>query len=150
MKLVLCAIAAICSLQTSRAQNIGIYQNGTVVRMKMADCLASRHGFLATFGGQQMPMAEDACPEYTLISDKIVYVIVGNSSNQVIPLAEITAFRIHKNEIAIRLDDAKHECKFAIKEMMLRSEWEQLRKHIIEQLDAPPRTADIVPTRNHN
>ena len=97
-----------------------------------------------------MPMAEDACPEYTLISDKIVYVIVGSSSNQVIPLAEIIDFRIHKNEIAIRLDDAKHESKFAIKEMMLRSEWEQVRKHIIEQLDAPPRTADIVPTGNHN
>lgn len=150
MKFVLCLIAAMCSLQTSRAQSLGVYQNGTVVRMKMADCLPFHRGFLATFGGQQMPLAEDACPEYTLISDKVVYVIVGSSSNQVIPLADIIDFRIHKNEIDIRLDDAKRECKFAIKEMMLRSEWEQLRKHIMEQVDAPPRSADIVPTRNHN
>jgi hypothetical protein len=150
MKHVLCAIALICSWQTSRAQSLGVYQNGTAVRMKMADCLPSHHGFLATFGGQQMPVGEDACPEYTLISDKVVYVIVGSSSNQVIPLADIIDFRIHKNEIGIRLDDANRESRFAIKEMMLRSEWEQMRKHILEQLDAPPRTADIVPTRNHN
>jgi hypothetical protein len=149
MKLILCLITAACSLQTSQAQTLGIYQNGTVVRMRMGDCLPSRRGFMANFGAQQVPMPEDACPEYTLLSDKVVYVIVGSSSNQFIPLADLIEFRIHKSEIAIRLDDAKHESKFAIKEMILRSEWEQVRKHIMEQLDSP-RTADLMPTRNHN
>lgn len=149
MKILSCLIVAVCGLQSMRAQTVGIYQNGTVVRMKMGDCLPSRHGFMANFGSQQVPVPEDSCPEYTLLSDKIVYVIVGSSSNEFVPLADIIEFRLHKGEVAIRLDDAKHESKFAIKEMILRSEWEQLRKHIIEQLGASPR-ADIVTTRNHN
>jgi hypothetical protein len=149
MKTALCLILAACSLQISQAQTLGIYQNGTVVRMRMGDCLPSHRGFMANFGAQQVPMPEESCPEYTLLADKVVYVIVGNSSNQFIPLADIIDFRIHKSEIAVRLDDAKHESKFAIKEMVLRSEWEQVRKHIMEQLDST-RTADLVPTRSHN
>ena len=149
IKLIFCLIVAAGALQTSQAQTLGIYQNGTVVRMRMGDCLPFHRGFMANFGAQQVPMPEDACPEYTLLSDKVVYVIVGGSSNEFIPLADVIAFRIHKSEIAVRLNDAKHESKFAIKEMILRSEWEQVRKHIMEQLESP-RTADLVPTRNHN
>lgn len=150
MKIILCLIAATCSLQTLQAQNLGIYQNGTVVRMRVGDCLPSRHGFLANFGSQQVPMPEDSCPEYTLLSDKVVYVIVGSSSNQFIPLADVIEFRINKSQIAVRLDDARRESKFAIKEMILRSEWEQVRKHIMEQLDASPRPVDALATRNRN
>ncbi|MFY9743400.1 MAG: hypothetical protein WA252_12970 [Candidatus Sulfotelmatobacter sp.] len=150
MKILFCLVAAACGLQTMQAQNLGVYQNGTVVRMKMGDCLSSRHGFMANFGSQQVPMPEDACPEYTLLSDKIVYVIVGSSSNQFVPLADIIEFRLHKGEIAIRLDDVKHESKFTIKEMILRSEWEQVRKHVIERLDASPRNAEMVPSRSQN
>ncbi len=79
-----------------------------------------------------------------------MYVIVGSSSNQFIPLADVIEFRINKSQIAVRLDDARRESKFAIKEMILRSEWEQVRKHIIEQLDASPRPVDAFTTRNRN
>jgi hypothetical protein len=65
-----------------------------------------------------------------------VYVIVGKSSNQLIPLAETIDFRLHKNELAVRLDDAKHESRFAIKEMMFRTEWERIQRHINEQIRA--------------
>jgi hypothetical protein len=149
MRLLFCVIAAACSLQPSHAQALGIYQNDTVVRMRIGDCLPGHRGFMANFGSQQVPMPKEPCPEYTLLSDKVVYVIVGASTRQFIPLADIIEFRLRKSEIAVHLDDAKHESKFAIKEMILRSEWEQVRKHIMEQLDAS-RTADLVPTRNHN
>ena len=38
----------------------------------------------------------------------------------------------------MRVDDAKHETKFTIKEMILRSEWDLVQKHIAEQLNTPP------------
>jgi hypothetical protein len=150
MKIILCLIAAMCSLQTLQAQSRSVYQNGSVVRMRMGDCLPSHHGFLANFGSQQAPLPEDSCPEYTLLSDKVVYVIVGSSSNQFIPLADVIEFRICKSQIAVRLDDVRRESKFAIKEMILRSEWEQVRKHIMEQLGESPRPVDAFTTRNRN
>ncbi len=143
-------ISAACARQDARTQTLGLYQHGSVVRMRMGECLPSHHGFLATFGAPQTPVVEDACPQYTLVSDRVVFVIVGSSSDQLIPLADNIDFRLHKNEMAVRLDDARREGKFAIKEMILRSEWEQVRKHVMEQLDASPHPVDVVTTRNRN
>ncbi|MGB6332860.1 MAG: hypothetical protein WBF41_13890, partial [Candidatus Sulfotelmatobacter sp.] len=74
--------------------------------------------------------------EYTLVSNRVVFLIVGKSSNQLIPLAESIDFRLQKNEIAVRIDDAKHEARFTIKEMMVRSEWDRLQRHIDERMRA--------------
>jgi hypothetical protein len=60
---------------------------------------------------------------------------VGKSSNQLVPLAEVIDFRIQNKELAVRVDDARKESKFAIKEMTLRSEWELIQKHIEDQLN---------------
>jgi hypothetical protein len=108
--------------------------------MHMGDCVLSRRGFLSAFGGpaaQPAEMAVETCPEYTLVSEKVVYVIVGRSSNQLIPLADVIDFRLHRNEMLVRVDDAPHESKFSIKEMILRSEWDLVQKHIAEQLSTP-------------
>lgn len=120
----------------------GIYQHGTIVRMRMTDCLPAHHGFITTFGGPSSPAAADACPEYTLVSDKVVYVIVGKSSNQLVPLADVIDFRLRNNELVVRLDDAKHETKFGIKEMILRTEWDMIQRHVTEQLKTSLRTSD--------
>ena len=80
-------------------------------------------------------MVEEGCPEYTLVTDKVVFLIVGKSSNQLVPLAEVIDFRIQNKELAVRVDDARKESKFAIKEMTLRSEWELIQKHIEDQLN---------------
>ena len=80
-------------------------------------------------------MVEEGCPEYTLVTDKVVFLIVGKSSNQLVPLAEVIDFRIQNKELAVRVDDARKESKFAIKEMTLRSEWELVQKHIENQLN---------------
>ncbi len=115
----------------------GIYQHGTVIRMRMGDCTLTHRGFITNFGAPQGQLPVETCPEYTLVTEKVVYVIVGKSSNQLVPLAETIDFRIQKNELAVRVDDARHESKFAIKEMVLRSQWDLLQKHIEEQLGKP-------------
>ena len=141
MKHALWLILFFCSLQVAQAEHLGVYQHGTVVRMRMADCAFVHHGFIAAMGGPAQ-MAAEVCPEYTLVSDKVVFVIVGKSSNQLIPLADVIDFRFRNTELAVRVDDAKHESKFNIKEMILRSEWDMVQKHIEEQLSNPTRPTD--------
>lgn len=126
----------LCSLPNLLPAQIGIYQHGSVVRMHMGDCLLAPRGFMTAFGASTTPQNEASCPQYTLVSNNVVYVIVGKSSNQLIPLAETIDFRLRKNELAVRMDDAKHEARFAIKEMMFRAEWERLERHINEQIRA--------------
>jgi hypothetical protein len=123
-----------CSFPALLAGQIGIYQHGTVVRMHMGECIGSGHGFMVAFGGPSTPMSAEPCPEYTLVSDQVVFVIVGRMSNSLIPLAQTVDFRFHKNELAVRVDDAKREAKFAIKEMMVRSDWDRVQRHITEQM----------------
>jgi hypothetical protein len=99
----------------------------------MGDCMLSHHGFISTVGGGGV-QAQESCPEYTLVSKDAVFVIVGKSSTQLIPLTETLEFRFHKNELDVRVDDAKREIKFAIKEMMMRQDWERRQRHIEEQM----------------
>ncbi len=121
----------------------GVYQHGTVVRMRMTDCLPAHHGFMmAMGGGPAAQMGPEVCPEYTLVSDKVVFVIVGRSSDQLIPLADVIDFRLHNNEMAVRVDDARRENKFGIKEMILRTEWDMLQKHITDQLNSSGHSTD--------
>ena len=125
------------------AAPIGIYQHGTVIRMRMGDCALTHGGFMKAFGPPQAAAGEEGCPEYTLVTDKVVFLIVGKSSNQLVPLAEIIDFRFQNKELAVRVDDARHESRFAIKEMALRSEWELIQKHIEDHLnDSPHRPVD--------
>src|SRR5271165_6507051 len=51
------------------------------------------------------------------------------------PQAQVIDFRFHNNELAVRVDDAKHESKFVIREMTLRSQWDRIQKHIDEELN---------------
>jgi len=100
-------------------------QEGTIVRMRMTDCLGPQHGFMAVMSGGVEIEPAVLCPEYVLLADKVVYVISGKTSDQILPLAEVTRFRFQKNEILIRVDDAAKESHFHIKAMMMRPEWER-------------------------
>ncbi|HYM77692.1 MAG TPA: hypothetical protein VE377_17090 [Candidatus Dormibacteraeota bacterium] len=135
MKYALWLVLFLCFTQAASA---GVYQHGTVIRMRMGDCLPVHHGFMVALGGAQADTGPEACPEYTLVSDKVVFVIVGRSSDQLIPLADVVDFRFHNNELAMRIDDARKESKFSIKEMVLRSEWDLVQKHIADQMNNPP------------
>ena len=138
MKFTLLLALVLSGVSIAWATPIGIYQHGTVVRMRMGDCLLAHKGFMTQFGPPQPVVDEGACPEYTLVTDKVVFIIVGKSSNQLVPLAEIVDFRFQNKELAVRVDDARKESKFAIKEMTLRSEWERIQRHMDDQLNDPP------------
>lgn len=132
MKYALWLVLVLCTLPAWA----GVYQHGTVVRMRMTDCLPLHHGFMVAMSGPAAQAGPEVCPEYTLVSDKVVFVIVGRSSDQLVPLADVVDFRFHNNELAVRIDDAKRESKFAIKEMVLRTEWDRMQKHINDELSA--------------
>ena len=134
MKRAVSLIILWCVLLVSASAQFGMYQHGSVVRMHIGDCILSHHGFVAAFGGPGIAAPQESCPEYTLVSSKVVYVIVGKSSNQMIPLAETIDFCIRKNELAVRVDDAKHDFKFTIKEMVIRSDWDRMQRHMDEQM----------------
>lgn len=112
-------------------------EHGTIVRMQMAQCITTEHGFMAAMSGSAHTMVEGICPQYVLVADKVVYVIVGKSSSDLVPLAETTKFRFQRNELLIRVDDAKHESHFGIKEMVLRSEWEQVHPTVMQEMSEP-------------
>lgn len=116
------------------AQNAHSHQQGTIVRMRMTDCLGPQHGFMAAMSGGGKMEPALLCPEYVLVADKVVYVISGKSSEQLIPLAEATRFRLQKNEMLIRIDDAAKESHFHIKAMVLRPEWD--RNQMLEEAAA--------------
>ncbi|MFZ0418516.1 MAG: hypothetical protein WAM04_10450 [Candidatus Sulfotelmatobacter sp.] len=150
MKRTLTLIFLFCALPAALTAQIGMYQHGSVVRMHMADCLLTHRPFMMAFGNPAAPPTPEPaeyCPEYTLVSSNVVFVIVGKSSNHVIPLAEIIDFRLLKNEVAVRVDDAKKESKFIIKEMIVRSEWDRIQRHIEDEMRATEEQA-AMKTRN--
>jgi hypothetical protein len=96
---------------------------GTVVRMRMTECVAQR-GFMAAMSGTA-PQPGTTCPEYTVMSDKVVYVVVGRHTGEFIPLAENMDFLVRKNELVIFSDDEKTKSRFVIESMSLRTGWDR-------------------------
>ena len=130
--------ALLLSAALASAAPLGSYRHGTVIRMRMGACMLMHGSFITAFGPPQSQANEGVCPEYTLLSDQVVFIIVGKSSNQLVPLAETIDFRFHNKQLMVRVDDARHESKFAIKEMTLRSEWEMIQRHLENELNHSP------------
>jgi hypothetical protein len=84
------------------AQSVS-HQQGTIVRMRMTDCVGPQHAFMAAMSGGAKVETGERCPEYVLVGNRVVYVISGNTSDQIVPLAETTRFCLQKNEILIAL-----------------------------------------------
>jgi len=131
MKRLWLLILLLCSSPVWLAAQSRPHQQGTVVRMRMTDCIGAQHGVMAALSGSARLQAGELCPEYVLVTDKVVYVILGKGSDQLIPLAEVTRFHFQKNELLIRVDDARKESRFQIKAMVLRPEWD--RNELLEQ-----------------
>jgi len=130
MKHTLLLVAVLlCTLTPALFAENRAQQEGTIVRMRMADCIAP-HAFVSMMSGVQASAVE-SCPEYVLVTKSVVYVIVGKSSDQLLPLAESTFFHLQKNEVLIRIDDARRDSRFHVKEMVLRPEWER-NQQIVE------------------
>jgi len=125
------------------------HQQGTIVRMRMTECLDSERGFMAAMSGGSKAELPLQCPEYVLVADKVVYVISGKNSEQLLPLAEVTRFRFQKNEMLIRVDDATKESRFHIKAMVTRPEWE--RSQMLAEAEANAMISrHLDPTAIHN
>lgn len=95
---------------------------GTVIKMRTTDCVNPR-GFMAAMSGANV--AGGTCPEYTVMSDKVVYIVVGRRSEEFIPLAEGKQFLVRNNKLVIFSDDEKNKSFFAIQQMTLRADWER-------------------------
>lgn len=119
--------ALLCMLSLPLVCETRDYEEGTIVRMRMADCMSPPHSFMNTMSGAQAATSEQ-CPEYVLVTDKVVYVIIGKSSDQLVPLAETTRFHMQKNEVMIRVDDERRESRFRVKAMVLRPEYERSQR----------------------
>lgn len=130
MKRTLILAIALCSCALFAGASTAQRQRGTIVRMRMAECLVPQHGFMAALSGQQRQQGDELCPEYVLVADKVVYVIVGKTSSALIPLAESTQFRLQKKELLIRIDDENRETGFLLREMVLRSEWDRVHPNV--------------------
>ena len=115
----------------------------------MTGCVM-QSGFRASF--EALPMVGVSCPEYTVMSTKVVYVVVGRRTQAFIPLAEDLDFVIRNNEIVIFSNDEKAKSRFVIQQMLLRADWD--REQELKELEArklersvnyevrnPPRTA---------
>lgn len=133
MKRILLSILLIALSTFLLAQNQH-REHGTIVRMRMTECMGLQHGFMAAMAGGANVEAGALCPEYVLVAEKVVYVITGKSSDQLIPLAETTYFHLQKNELLIRVDDSPKESHFRIKAMVLRPEWD--RSEMLHEAEA--------------
>jgi len=140
MKRALLLSLVFCSLLNLLVAQGKVLQHGTIVRMRMAPCQIAPRGFMAALSGtsHQQDTGEQ-CPEYVLVADKVVYVIVGKTSSAIVPLAETTDFRLQNNELFIRIDDARHETRFTLREMVLRTEWDRVHPNVVEETNGPPR-----------
>ncbi len=132
MKRLSLLLSLACFLPVGLLAQEGIYQHGMVIRMRMTDCPSSQRGIMASLAGNAAAQVAEECPEYTLVTPTVVYVIAGRVSGQIIPLAERTDFRFKRNELLIRVDDARREMRFAVKEMILRVEWERRQQCVAE------------------
>jgi len=55
---------ALCAMPMSAVEPLGVYQHGTVVRMRMGDCLFAHRGTMfALSGSVAAQMSEETCPE---------------------------------------------------------------------------------------
>ena len=140
MKRALFLSLVFCSLANLLAAQRKVLQHGTIVRMRMAECQLAPRGFMAALSGTSHQQdTGELCPEYVLVADKVVYVIVGKTSSAIVPLAETTDFHLQNRELLIRIDDAKRETRFTIREMVLRSEWDHVHPNVVEETGNPPR-----------
>ena len=128
MKRCLLLIVLLCALPIWLAAENRSQEEGTIIRMRMTDCVSPHHAFMNAMSGVGQVATGELCPEYVLVTDKVVYVIIGKGSDHLVPLAETTRFHFQNNEVLIRVDDARRESRFHVKEMALRLEWDRNQK----------------------
>lgn len=141
LPILIASLSALLVAQTS--------QQGTIVRMRMTDCMPTEHGFMTMMSGGAAVQASTGmqCPEYVMVTGNVVYAISGKTSDELLPLAEATNFRLLKNEMLIHVDDSGKESHFRIKAMITRAEWDRTQSTQGAQL-TQSRSLDTTALRN--
>jgi len=112
-------VVLICALPVLLVAENRSQDQGTIVRMRMTDCMAQHHAFMNAMSGAAQAPSGDQCPEYVLVTDKVVYV-----------------FHFQNNEVLVRVDDARRESHFHVKEMAMRAEWDRHQKLVDAEAEA--------------
>jgi hypothetical protein len=114
-------ILALSAVTVLHAEGWSFFR-GTVTEMRTVDC-PMPHGIVTAMAGAPSLPAY-TCPEYTVVGDRVVYVVVARRSDQFIPLAENMNFQIRKNEL-VTFSDNERKSRFVIQRMTLRTEWDR-------------------------
>ena len=93
-----------------------------IIKMEMSEC-SLPHRFISSMSGTLI-IDTVPCAEYTIISDKVVYVVIGRHAEQSLSLGADMFFREENKELVVFSDDEKSRVRFPIKQMVLRSDWE--------------------------
>ena len=145
-RIALLFVFVVCAATISQAEDKYSFK-GTVIRMEMRDCVVA--GFRAAMSGA--PGSVGHCPEYTVMTPSVLYVMVARQTEGFIPLAEDVEFKVIKNEV---LAGEKSKSRFVIQKMMLRSDWEReqerdelmvraMERSVNYELRNPPRSAKL-------
>lgn len=149
-RITLLFVLVLCAAGASQAESRWSFK-GTVIKMRMTSCIMQT-GFKAAMAG--LPMVVATCPEYTVMSSKVVYKVVGRRTEEFIPLAEDMDFLIRKNEMVTISNDEKVKSRFIIQQMTLRADWEReqerlqleermMQRSVSYEVRNPPRSAII-------
>jgi hypothetical protein len=65
MKHTLLLVVVFCTFPFAGAEHLGVYQHGTVVRMRTGECVFAHRGFMAAMAEQAGQISPDICLEYT-------------------------------------------------------------------------------------
>jgi len=118
---------------------------GTVVYMEMSQCTQD-HGFVSAMSGQKV-VTSRACPEYTVMTDKVAYIVVGLKTNQFMPLAEDVTFFINDGDVTVSYQGGKNPSHFKLRRMILRADWERVvRIHKVSPCSGAGQQGDLFQT----
>jgi hypothetical protein len=91
--------------------------------MEMKNCTQDR-GFVSAMSGNKV-VSSRPCPEYIVMSEKVVYVLVGRKAGEFMPLAEDVTFIVNDGDVTVAYQDEKNRSHFAVRRMVLREDWER-------------------------
>jgi len=114
-----------------QAKDKPVYERGVLTQMQSSSCgYAEKDGktlvgeILGT-DGQHKKTQEVLCQEYTLQTDRIVYRIrpKDDKHQQLLPIGETAAFRIHKNKLLLRvIESSDREREYIVISMTPRTD----------------------------
>ena len=131
MKRVLLPVLILITAATVHAKDKPAYQNGVLIKMDSASCGAEEKGGGTVTGeilgtdGQHKKTQELLCQEYTLQTDRLIFLIRAKNEKHpaLLPIGETAQFRLHKDRLLLRVPEADgKEREYVVVSMTPRSD----------------------------